>query len=164
MIDGREFDQRDRDYQYDGPPPEVSPGATRIPYFGNEDPSKGSRPVIVNKAFADRYYPNANPLGKTFRTPEGRTDEIIGVAANAPYSSLREGPQPIVYFIVRGTNYVALYIRTQADLGSVITMVRREAAAMGHGTTVRGATMLDTLIGDSLLRERLLAGIGGAFA
>jgi ABC-type antimicrobial peptide transport system permease subunit len=69
-----------------------------------------------------------------------------------------------VYFIVRGTNYVALYIRTTLDLGSVVKMVRREAEAIGHGTRIRDVTTLDTVIGDTLLREKLLAGIGGVFA
>jgi ABC-type antimicrobial peptide transport system permease subunit len=35
---------------------------------------------------------------------------------------------------------------------------------MGHGTRIRDVTTLDTIIGDTLLRERLLAGIGGVFA
>ncbi len=43
-------------------------------------------------------------------------------------------------------------------------MVEREAEAMGHGTRIRDVTTLDTIIGDTLLRERLLAGIGGVFA
>ena len=39
-----------------------------------------------------------------------------------------------------------------------------EAESIGHGTRIRDATTLDTLIADTLLRERLLAGVGGAFA
>ena len=142
LLAGREFEQRDRDSTNPASP----------------------RPVIVNKAFVERYYANQNPLGKIFRSPDNRGYEIIGVAANAPYGSLREGPQPIVYFIVRGDNYVALYIRTRLDLGSVVKMAEREAEAMGHGTRIRDVTTLDTLIGNTLLREKLLAGIGGVFA
>ena len=164
LLAGREFEQRDRDYQYSGPPAQVVNDAPAQKYFGNEDPAKGPRPVIVNQAFVQRYYRNENPLGKVFRSPGNAGHEIIGVVANAPYGSLREGPQPIVYFIVRGTNYVALYIRTRLDLGSVVRMVEREAEAMGHDTRVRNVTTLDTLIGDTLLREKLLAGAGGVFA
>jgi ABC-type antimicrobial peptide transport system permease subunit len=43
-------------------------------------------------------------------------------------------------------------------------MVERETEAIGHGTRVRDVTTLDTLIGNTLLREKLLAGIGGVFA
>jgi hypothetical protein len=163
LLAGREFEQRDRDYQHNGPPAQVVDNAPAQKYFGNEDPTTGPRPVIVNKAFAQRYYGNENPLGKVFRSPD-RGHEIIGVVANAPYGSLREGPQPIVYFIVRGTNYVALYVRTKLDLGSVVKMVQREAEAIGHGTRIRDVTTLDSLIGNTLLSEKLLAGIGGVFA
>lgn len=90
--------------------------------------------------------------------------EIIGVVGNAAYGSLREGQQPIMYGVQRGESYLTLYIRSPLDLGSVVKMVDREAQAIGHGTSVRDVTTLDTLIGDTLLREKLLAGIGGAFA
>jgi predicted permease len=164
LLAGREFEQRDRDYQYNGPPAQVVDYAPAQKYFGNEDPASGPRPSIVNQAFVQRYYPNQNPLGKIFLSPDKRGHEIIGVVANAPYGSLREGPQPIIYFVVRGSSYVALYVRTALDMGSVVKMVEREAEATGHGTRIRNVTTLDTVIGDTLLRERLLAGIGGVFA
>jgi len=165
LLAGREFEQRDRDYHNDGPPPQITNDTAPIPYFGNEDPAKGPRPVVVNRAFAQRYYRNENPLGKIFRSsPQNAGHEIIGVVADSPYGSLREGPQPIIYFVVRGSNYVGLFIRSTRDLGSIVKMVERETDAMGHGTRVRDVTTLDTLIGDTLLREKLLAGIGGVFA
>ena len=43
-------------------------------------------------------------------------------------------------------------------------MVQRETEAMGHGARIHDVTTLDTLIGNTLLREKLLASIGGAFA
>jgi predicted permease len=166
LIAGRDFEQRDRDYQYKGPAiTELVNG--RYPYFGNEDPAKGSRPVIINQALARRYFGTENPIGKTFQVPDDdklRTREIIGVVGNSSYQSLREGPQPIMYGVVRGDNFISMYVRSPLDLGSVVHMVDREVQAMGHGTMVRDITTLDTLIGYTLLREKLLAGIGGAFA
>jgi predicted permease len=165
LLAGREFEQRDRDYHHQGPPPQVDNDATVLKYFGNEDPAAGPRPVIVNRAFVQRYYRNENPLGKIFGSPgRARGHEIIGVVANAPYGSLREGPQPIVYFLVRGTSYAAVYVRSRIDVGSISRMVEQEAEGMGHGTRIRGITTLDTIIGNTLLREKLLAGVGGAFA
>lgn len=164
LLAGREFEQRDRDYHATGPRQQIINNAVSPEYFGNEDPALGPRPVIVNQAFVHRYYGSQSPLGKVFLSPGNARHEIIGVVADAPYGSLREGPQPIIYFVVRGTNYVALYVRSNLDLGSIVKMVEREAESLGHGTRVRDVTTLDTLIGDTLLRERLLAGIGGAFA
>jgi len=164
LLAGREFEQRDRDYQYNGPPAQVVDNSPAQKYFGNENPASGPRPTIVNQAFVQRYYRNENPLGKIFLTPDKAGHEIVGVVANAPYGSLREGPQPIIYFVVRGSSYVALYVRTRHDLGSIVKMVEREAEAIGHGTRIRDVTTLDTVIGDTLMSERLLAGIGGVFA
>jgi predicted permease len=145
LLAGREFEQRDRDFQYKGP-----------------------RPVVVNQAFARRYFENENPIGKTFQTPEdnnrGLDHEIIGVVGNAVYQSLREGMKPIFYGIERGNSFETLYIRSPLNLGSVVKMVERECEAIGHGTRIREVSTLDTLIGDTLLREKLLAGLGGAFA
>lgn len=164
LLAGREFEPRDLDYHATGPRQQIIDNAVWPKYFGNEDPAMGPRPTIVNQAFAQRYFGTGNPIGKTFLTADNSAHEIIGVAGNAPYGSLREGPQPIIYFIVRGTNYAALYVRSNLDLGSVVKAVQREADSMAHGARIRNATTLDTLIADTLLRERLLAAVGGAFA
>ncbi len=168
LLAGRDFEQRDRDYHHTGPPPTVGDGVHAPRYFGNEDPDKGPRPTIINQALARRYFGNENPVGKIFQTPADdnklMSHEIIGVVGNAAYASLREGLQPIMYGVQRGDSYITLYIRSPLDLGSVIKMVDREAQAIGHGTHVRAVTTLDTLIGNTLLREKLLAGIGGVFA
>jgi len=144
LIAGRDFEQRDRDDQYQGP-----------------------RPAIVNKALARKYFGSDNPIGQIFQTPEHDKlvdHVIIGVVGNATYASLREGQLPILYDVERGNSFVTLYIRSRLGLGSVVALVDREAKAMGHGTQVRNVTTLDTLIGNTLLREKLLAGIGGVFA
>jgi predicted permease len=167
LLAGRDFEQRDRDYQHTGPPPIVVNDGPGQRYFANENPDYGPRPTIINQALARRYFGVENPVGKIFQTSNEdklMSHEIIGVVGNTAYSSLRDGPQPIMYGVQRGDGYVTLYIRSQLDLGSVVKMVERETEAIGHGTRIRDVTTLDTLIGNTLLREKLLAGIGGVFA
>ena len=167
FLAGRDFEPRDRDYHQTSPPPTVVNGALKDKYFGNEDPEKGPRPVIINEALARRYFGSTDPIGKTFDTPgDGKRagHQIIGVVGSAVYSSLRDGQQPIFYGVERGNSFITLYVRSTLDLGSVIKMVNREAEAIGHNTRIRDVTTLDTLVGDTLLREELLAGVGGVFA
>jgi predicted permease len=124
-------------------------------------------PAIVNQAFARRYFGGDNPLGRTFRRPRGKTSidhQIIGVVANAYYDDLRHDPPPLVYIPVEDSNYFSLYARSPLDLGSVVRLVEQETKALGSGMRVREITTLDTLVGNTLLREKLLAGIGGVFA
>ena len=144
LLAGRDFEPRDQDYQFSGP-----------------------RPTIVNQALAQAYFPNENPIGRIFQTPDDNqlvNHEIIGVVGNSSLGSLREGPPPVAYGVIRGTSLFALYIRSPLDLGSVVKMVDREARGIGFGTRIREVTTLDTLIGNTLLREKLLAGLGGVFA
>jgi predicted permease len=123
-------------------------------------------PTIVNQALARRYFAG-NALGKTFQRPSAGSlinHQIIGVVADAHYDDLRREPPPMVYVPLEGGNQFSLYVRSTADLGSVVRMVERETRAIGSGMRVREVTTLDTLVGNTLLREKLLAGIGGVFA
>jgi predicted permease len=156
---------------------EISPGyfaALHTPLLSGRDfeprdrNNRGLVPAIVNRAFAQRYFGDEDPVGKTFQHPAGKTawvtHQIIGVAANAYYTSLRQGVEPIVYTLRANGGAFALHVRSALDLGSVVKMVEREGKAMGSGTRPWKITTLETLIGNTLLKEKLLAGIGGVFA
>ncbi len=126
-------------------------------------------PAIVNRAFTRRYLSNANPLGQEFETRRKMRLVIIGEVANAYYGDLRNGPQPMIYVPLAsappdGPKSFALYVRSPLNLGSLSRLVNREAQAVGAGMQVREMTTLEALVGNTLLREKLLAGIGGALA
>jgi predicted permease len=140
LLEGRDFDVRDND------------GIQPIP-------------TIVNRAFARRYFGGEPVLGQEFQR---RTDNarhlIVGVAADAYYSDLRDGLQPVVYFPMKPPRLFTLYVRSTLDPGSVMRLVEQETRAAGPGLHVVEVTTLETLIGNTLLKEKLLAGVGGMFA
>jgi ABC-type antimicrobial peptide transport system permease subunit len=57
-----------------------------------------------------------------------------------------------------------LYVRSGLDSATVEKMVEREAVSLGPGIRVRDVIPLNALVGSTILKERLLAAIGGAFA
>jgi predicted permease len=63
--------------------------------FGGEVAS-GPKTAIVNKAFADRLFNGANPIGQHVNGGN-TTYEIIGVAGNAKSRTLGEDTRPILY-------------------------------------------------------------------
>ena len=86
----------------------------------------------------------------------------MGVAADAHYYNLRGQGEPMVYLPVEGKNSFTLYARSQFPLAQTVRPVERETHALDSGTRVR--TSLATIVGNTLVRERLLAGVGGTCA
>jgi putative ABC transport system permease protein len=121
-------------------------------------------PSIVNRAFARRYFGSESVLGKEFRRDDGVRHQIVGLAANSHFGDLHTGPAPIVYMPMKPPQSYTLYVRSTLDPGSVARMVEREAQALGPEVRVRDVITLETLVGNTILKEKLLAGIGGAFA
>ena len=63
--------------------------------------------VIVNQSFAQRYFPGESPLGKRFSRVDGRAlvaQEIVGIARDARYTSIRGTTPPTVYDPFRPAN------------------------------------------------------------
>lgn len=140
LVEGRDFDVRDTD------------GVQPVP-------------TIVNRAFARRYFGGEAVVGREFRRrSDNARHMIIGVAADAFYSDLRSGLQPVVYFPMKPPRLFTLYIRSALDAASVRQLVERQARVAGPGMHVVDVTTLETLIGNTLLKEKLLAGVGGVFA
>jgi hypothetical protein len=130
-------------------------------------------PAIVNEAFARKYFDGLNPLGREFGYNFGHSPVrtvVVGVASDAHYYDLRESADPIVYLPMEGgsgmegSSGFTVYVRSPLKLGSVARLVDREARAVGSGARVREVTTLEILVGNTLLREKLLASLGGAFA
>ena len=121
-------------------------------------------PTIVNRAFARKYYATESVLGRQFQRTDGVRHRIVGLAANSHFGDLHRGPEPIAYMPMKPPRGFTLYVRSTLDAGSVAKMVDREAAALGSGMHVRDVTTLDALVGGTILTERLLAALGGAFA
>ena len=124
-------------------------------------------PTIVNQAFEHKYFGGESALGREFGRPDEQKIKrhiIVGIAADANYGDLRNAPDAMVYVPLAGRNHFVIYVRSQMQPGTVIRLADKEAQALGSGMRVYEATTLDTLVGDTILKERLLAGIGSVFA
>jgi predicted permease len=154
----------------------ISPGyfaALRTPLLAGRDfnasdsTTHNPAPAIVNEAFARRYFDTLNVLGRQFsyRFMNHQVRNItVGVAADAHYYDLRNSVDPLLYLPVEGNDGFTLYVRSLLPLGSLVRVVDREAHAIDPNIRIREVTTLETLVGNTLLREKLLANVGGAFA
>jgi predicted permease len=86
---------------------------------------------VVNETMAQRFWPGQDPLGKRLQV-NGRSLEVVGIARNSKYSTLRETPKPFFYAPLRqgsapGQN---LLIRTKLGPRGMANALIREVKAI----------------------------------
>ena len=123
--------------------------------------------VIVNQAFAEKFFPGQNPIGQTFEKfgddPAPVKEQIIGVAADARFNNLREPEHPTIYSPLHDAAGSTLNVRTCSRAFPLIPSLRKEIEAASPDIRVRGAILLQSQINNTLISERLLALLGGFF-
>jgi predicted permease len=142
VVDGRSFDRQD-------------------------DANREPVPTIVNRAFERRYFGRGQALGETFQAPQGhelKAHRVVGVVADATFGDLRKPPEPVVYLPIVGSNDFVVYVRSSMPAGSVARFAGRIAKDLGSDLHVTDLTTLNALVGDTILQEKLLAGLGAVFA
>lgn len=121
--------------------------------------------VVVNEAFALRFFPTVDPLGKRFGFPGDCPElckEIVGVSADAKYRSLREPIPPTFYTLDVSSSFV-LYVRTRMRPASIEQPVRRTLAALDPALPFLEIHTLAEELDASAAPERLTAGLASVF-
>jgi predicted permease len=138
--------------------------------FRPQDGTNVPRVAIVNETFARYYFGNANPLGKHFaifrldRSPL----EIIGVAKDAKYGSLKEQAPRFFYEAFQQQDQYArfvslLEVRTAANPAAVSGAVRAAVNSIDGGLHVQDITTMSVRVEDSLQQEKMLARASSSF-
>jgi predicted permease len=137
--------------------------------FAASDMSQGAALVtIVNETFARQAFPGESALGKRIECTgrisigeSGSPCEVIGVAHDIPYSTLKDEPQNAIYMTFlqapTGRGGMELIVRA-ADGGIDVTaQLRREIAALDQRLPSVVVRTLATDMEAALMRERILA-------
>jgi putative ABC transport system permease protein len=141
-------------------------GVTRGRDFTDADRERSLPVAIVNERMAERYWPNQDPIGHTFRfDTEPVARQVIGVVKTIKYQTLGETPQPAVYLPFR-QNYadgLVLYVRTLGEPARAIGTVEREVRAMDAQVPLENAVSMDEMIDQSLWMMKIAAGLLASF-
>ena len=120
--------------------------------------------VIVNEAFARRYFGGASPIGRVYdRTgqPPPVRQEIVGVVTDVR-GDLRSLPLPTVYIPLRG--FRTMQVRAAGDPLALTAVIDREVRATHPSLRPTAFTLQATQVANTLLRERLMALLSSFFA
>lgn len=124
--------------------------------------------VVVNNAFARRFFPGADPVGKLFGGTEGQgvaggSYEIAGVVSDAKYRSLREPMTPTFYTPSRQSGFFQLLVRTDGRPESLIKPIRQALASLDPALPFSEIHALSEELDSSMAGERMTAALASIF-
>src|SRR6266567_4874946 len=132
---GRDFDERDA---FDSPPV-----------------------VVVNQAFADRFYTGQNIFGKTLWVCWTITKpvEIVGVVSNARQAQMQDAPEPTIFLSnAQAPMYFAtLAVRASGDLQQIARGTETAIHSVDPDQAVSDIQTMETVFSDSVSSPRMQA-------
>jgi putative ABC transport system permease protein len=141
LLDGREFGPRDSD-------------------------AANPMPVIVNETFARKYFSGERAVGRRVTTTsrgQAVSYEIVGVGADTRDGSVRGEMNPFLFSPI-GDAGGTVQIRSSVDARTLANHLRAELPRVHQSLRLVDVTLQSSLVGNTLLRERLLAVLSGFFA
>jgi predicted permease len=139
--------------------------------FNDRDTVGAPQVAVVNEAFAKNFYNGANPVGHTFRVEGGanqpdRVYQVVGLIRNTKYYELREDFLPTAFFPVEQdkdpNSGTTIMLRTSGQPRDIYGSVKGAVASVNPQIVLEFHVMT-TQIDETLLRDRLMAALAGAF-
>ena len=120
------------------------------------DSENAAKVIIVNETMAQKFWPNADPLGQIFSDGAGNY-EVVGVARNTKYRDLREAPRMTMYLPLAQdySPVMNLLLRTTLPPTDLIAPLRRQLGALDPALPVFNIRTLPEHIGRALYVERM---------
>jgi predicted permease len=130
------------------------------------DTDNALKVIVVNEAFAQKYFPNEEPLGQTINTWKADW-QIVGVCRDAKYQNIKDTVPPTIYIPFRQfpLRYGAYFVvRTVLPPMTLASAVRKAVAAIDPAVPVAHLTTQEQLIDGTISQERLFATLCAALA
>jgi predicted permease len=138
--------------------------------FDSRDVMSSTPVAVVDQTFASKLGEPHSVVGRRFTreaTPSGpeRTYEIVGVVRNSRYGSLKEQPNPVVYYAVtqgRASTFARIVVRTSLPAASMTPSLTAALTSVDRRIDV-AYSLMPAMIRDTLVQDRLVAALSGGF-
>ena len=137
--------------------------------FSTEDTPEGVRVALINRTMAERFWPDADPLGQQLRFESGEDEEsatIVGVVADSKRMFLSDDNDALVYFSQeqrpRYGNY--LIVRTQGDPLAMTSAIREAVWGIRPNLPLFEVRSMAEVVDQSLKPWKWSALVLGAFS
>lgn len=140
--------------------------------FQDTDTTKSKAVVVVNQAFAKKYFPGEDPVGKRINPGLGDgvvTDvqrEIVGVVGDVRVGQLTKDLVPEMYLPFAQSVVLSpkLIIRSAVDPVSLISALRAQVAQVDKNLPLFEVRTMDDVFAGSAARQRFQTLLVSAFA
>ena len=135
--------------------------------FRQSDLVENAAVAIVNKRFADHFFPGKSAVGKRLGRGGGPntklTIEIIGVVADSLYEGPREGVHRQVFVPNWGRGSTVFYVRSAVGSSSAFNTIRNEVKQLDATMPVYEMKTVEGQLDETLLTDRLIALLSAGF-
>lgn len=139
--------------------------------FNAGDTQTSLKVAVINQALAKKFFPNENPIGKTFQTSDNKDGKvlftIVGVCANTHYDDLRKDPPPTFYLSYRqapDTSWgVSFEVKTSVPRTGITPSLRQAVQSVDRDLPIMDVRTQQEQIDALLQEERIFATLTGAF-
>jgi predicted permease len=140
--------------------------------FLDTDTTRSKAVVVVNQAFANKFFPGEDPIGKRINPGLGDgviTDvkrEIVGVVGDVKAGQLTKDVVPEMYLPLSQAVVVSpkLVIRTATDPVALISALRSQVAQLDKNLPLYEVRTMDSVFSRSAAQQRFQALLVSAFA
>ncbi|HEY1946621.1 MAG TPA: ABC transporter permease [Bryobacteraceae bacterium] len=134
--------------------------------FTEHDTSAALPVMIVNEAFARRFFPGQDPVGKHVTYSTDRiTYEIVGIARDVRASLDGSGANEEIYLpLAQRPWLVAMLLVRTYDLAQTSTAIRRQIQAVDTSQAVSENVPLEQIVANRLGRPKTVMSVVGVFA
>jgi putative ABC transport system permease protein len=142
--------------------------------FAATDTHESTRVILVNKTFAQQFFPNQDPIGKQIRTRLSAYGEgtqpplrvIVGVVGSVAQNRVGQEPLPEIFFPRDQLpfDFATLVVKTRTDPRSFLPAVESTFHSIDNDIPLEEVHTLDEMVSLSLAQPEFLSGLFLTFA
>jgi putative ABC transport system permease protein len=133
------------------------------------DSSNAPFAVVVNETFAQRFFPNQNPVGRRILI-DGLAgepwSEIVGVVGNVPDFIGQAKPEPHMYqsYFEAPRDSMTLVVQSKADAATLAPLLRQAIWSVDRDQPVGAIHTMIQVVEDAGMGDRFMGSLMGTFA
>jgi predicted permease len=137
--------------------------------FNAGDTQTSRKVAVVNESMAKKYFPNVNPIGRTFTQGRHQPEqlEIVGVCGDAKYDRVRKNAEPTFYAPYRqeinGVSEATFAVATRTSGSALLPSLRDAVRSVDTNLPLLDVRTQDDQIAASLQQQRIFANLTGGF-